>query len=77
MNFRILGSIEAIEVIASGRGVRIREQLNKEFGRGRWRKLKGIATVQYGDGTIRKAEVHWFESHGIGRCYWKVKRHLD
>ena len=76
MDFQIIGTIDLTEVIASGRGVKIRERLNEEFGKGRWRKLKGMATIRYSDGRIRRAELHWFEAHGVGRKYLKVKRHI-
>ncbi len=36
--------------------------------------MKGISTVQLADGTICKAEVHWFEAHGIGRKDFKIKK---
>jgi hypothetical protein len=40
-------------------------------------KLKGIATVRLLNGTIRKAEIHWYEAHGIGRKKLKIKRFVD
>ena len=70
----ILGEIRDIETIAAGRGVRIRSHLERTFGKGRWRKMKGIATVELADGTICDAEIHLFEAHGIGRKDFKVKR---
>lgn len=76
MDFQIIGPVDQVEVIAAGRGVKLREKLNEEFGRGRWRKLKGFAAIRLPDGTIRRAELHWFEAHGIGRKYIKVKRYL-
>lgn len=44
---------------------------------GRWRKLKGIATVRLEDGTIHRVELHWYEAHGIGRKKLKIKDYLD
>jgi len=73
MDFKIVGEISNIETIASGRGIRDRARLRKQYGRGRWRKLKGVATVRLIDGTIRLAEVHWYEAHGIGRKEFKLK----
>jgi len=73
----ILSDITDIETIASGRGVYIRRYLERTYGKGRWRKMKGIATVQLADGTICEAEIHWFEAHGIGRKDFKIKRILD
>ena len=74
MNFEILGQIREAETIASGRGVHIRRYLARTYGKGRWRKMKGIATVKLVDGTIFDAEIHWFEAHGIGRKDFKIKR---
>jgi hypothetical protein len=77
MNFEIVGRISEIETIAVGHGVRIRRMLHKKFGQGRWRKLKGVARVRLRDGSIRLAEVHWFEAHGIGKRLMRVKHFLD
>ena len=63
-------------MIASGRGVRLRRELERKYGRGRWRKMKGIALVELPDGTIHKAEIHWYEAHGVGRKEFKIKRLL-
>jgi hypothetical protein len=73
LDFQIIGELSGVETIASGRGVRDRARLKKQYGRGRWRKLKGIAQVLLFDGTIRLAEVHWYEAHGIGRKEFKLK----
>jgi hypothetical protein len=72
--FAILDEIRNIETIATGRGVRIRRYLNRAYGKGRWRKMKGTAIVQLADNTVCKAEIHWFEAHGIGRKDFKIKR---
>ena len=77
MTFQIVGSIEQIEVIATGRSVQILRHLRQRFGGRRWRKMKGIASIELEDGSIRKAELHWFEAHGIGRVYVKRKRYVD
>jgi hypothetical protein len=66
MKFEILTSISDIETIASGHGVDIRRYLNRTYGDGRWRKMKGKATVQLENGTIRDVELHWYEAQGIG-----------
>jgi len=70
----ILSAIEDIETIAAGQGVYIRRYLERTYGKGRWRKMKGIATVRLADGAVCKAEIHWFEAHGIDRKDFKVKR---
>ena len=73
MDFQIIGEIDEVETIASERGVRDRGRLRRQYGRGRWRKLKGVASVRLLDGTIRLAEVHWYEAHGLGRREFKLK----
>jgi hypothetical protein len=77
MHFEIVGRIAEIEIIAVGPGIRILGVSRKRYGRGRWRKLKGVATVRLSDGRIRLAEVHWFEAHGIGKRKMRIKRYLD
>lgn len=73
MIFEIVGSIENVETIAEGSSVRVRKQLAKRYGKGRWRKKKGTASVKLLDGSIRLAEVHWYEAHGIGKRDIKIK----
>ena len=77
MNFEIVGDIEGIETIARGPSVRERVRLTAQFRRGRWRKLKGTAIVRLRDGWIGRAEVHWYEAHGVGRRKIKIKRFLE
>jgi len=77
MYFELADEISDIEAIAKGVSVRERARLRKQFGRGRWRKLKGVALVRLGDGSLHRAEVHWCEAHGIGRRKLKIKRFLD
>lgn len=74
IEFEIVGEIGDIETIAAGRAVHIRRYLERTYGRGRWRKMKGIAAVRLADGTVCEAEIHWFEAHGIGRKDLKIKR---
>jgi hypothetical protein len=77
MEFEVVGQISNIEIIAVGSRIRILPYLEKTYGRGRWRKLKGVATVQLHNGELRKVELHWFEAHGIGRRDMKIKQYLD
>jgi hypothetical protein len=77
VNFQLNGAITDIETIASGRSIRELKRLRKSYGQGRWRKLKGIASIRFTDGTIRLAELHWYEAHGIGRKETKIKRILS
>ena len=73
----IVGRISSLETIAAGKSVRIRRHLIRTFGAGRRRKMKGEATIRFADGTLQRAELHWFEAHGIGRVYFKRKRNLE
>ena len=72
MNVEIVGEITGIETIAVNRSIRILPVLRRRFGRARWRKRKGVASVRLTDGTFRHAEVHWFEAHGIGRKLMRI-----
>jgi hypothetical protein len=73
----IIGEISNIEIIAAGRKIRELKRLRREYGAGRWRKLKGVATVRLmGMNTVR-AEIHWYEAHGIGRHEIKVSKILS
>ncbi|MFQ5823374.1 MAG: hypothetical protein ACE5JB_04895 [bacterium] len=77
MNLEIIGKITNIEKIAVGTSIRELPRLRKAYGVGRWRKLKGIVMVRLPDDTICKAEIHWYEAHGIGKRDIKIKRILD
>ena len=73
MDFEIIGDLTNIETIAVGNGIRDRARLQKQYGKGRWRKLKGVAQIRLSDATIRLAEIHWYEAHGIGKKEFKLK----
>lgn len=77
MYFDIVGTITAIERIAVGVSIRELASLRKRFGPGRWRKLKGVATVRLANGRIRRVELHWYEAHGVGKRKIKIKRYLN
>lgn len=77
MRFTIVSNITDVETIAINRGIREVARLRKQYGRGRWRKRKGIATVLLADGTTHTAELHWYEAAGIGPQEYKIKRFLE
>lgn len=77
MQFEIIGEIREVETIAVGRGIRELRRLVREYGLGRWRKRKGVATLELPSGAIRRAEIHWYEAHGIGRREIKLKHYVD
>lgn len=76
MDFELAGEITNIEVSAIGNSIRELARLRKKYGKGRWRKLKGIARVRLPDGFLGEAEVHWYEAHGIGKREIKIKNLL-
>ena len=77
MDFEIIGEISEVETFAVVRSIRERARLHRVYGPGRWRKRKGMAQICLPDGTICRAELHWYEAHGIGRKELKIKRFLD
>jgi hypothetical protein len=77
MKFQVIGHISEIEVIATGPGIRVLRYLRKAYGRGRWRKLKGVATVRLPNGRLHVVELHWYEAHGVGKRDIRIKRYLD
>ena len=77
MYFEIVGEITHVETFAVGSKIRELARLRKLYGRGRWRKRKGFAQVKLTDGTIRRAEIHWYEATGIGRREMKIKQFID
>ena len=76
MHFEILGQVTDAETIATGSGIREIARLRKRYGRGRWRKRKGLAEVLLNSGEILRAEVHWYEATGVGKREFKIKRFL-
>ncbi|GAH89247.1 unnamed protein product [marine sediment metagenome] len=75
-DFEIIGEITNVETVAVGSSIRVIKRLRRFYGDGRWRKLKGVARVKLPDGTICKAEVHWYEMSRVGRKEFKIKRIL-
>ncbi len=76
MRFVIVGEISEVETFAIGSGIREIARLRRIYGRARWRKRKGIADVRLSDGSIHRAELHWYEAAGIGRKELKLKHLL-
>jgi hypothetical protein len=77
VHFEVIGEIVDVETIAIGGRIKDVMRLRRQFGAGRWRKVKGFATVRLENGSIRKAELHWYEAHGFGRVKMKIKRFMD
>ena len=73
IDFRLVGEITNVEIIAINNRIRDLTRLNRMHGKGRWRKLKGVADVELPSGRIRLAEVHWYEAHSIGKKEMKIK----
>jgi hypothetical protein len=73
MDFEIVSQITDVERIAKSPSIRDRARLRKWYGKARWRKVKGVANIRLPDGTIRLAELHWYEAHSIGKKEIKIK----
>lgn len=78
MNPEILSPITEIETVTEGKRIRILKYLKKRYGGQHWKKKKRVALVKdpY-SGLPRRAEVHWFEAHGVGKVEIKRKRWLE
>lgn len=76
MQFDVVSEISDVVTISVGRGIRDLVRLRRQFGAGRWRKLKGVALVRLRGGRVRRAEAYWYEAHGVGRVKMKIKRFL-
>lgn len=77
MDFEIISDIESPETFSTGKGIRELSRLQRIYGKGKWRKRKGIADVKLSDGSIVRAELHWYEATGIGKKEFKIKRYID
>lgn len=77
-NFEVISKITDIEIIAVSSKIRDLEWLQKTYGWGRWRKLKGFARVRFlDDGEEFEAERHWYQAQGIGKVQMKIKELFD
>jgi hypothetical protein len=75
--FEVVSSFTATETFAVSNSIRELNRLNRVYGKGRWRRRKGIASVKLSDSTVRLAEIHWYEATGIGKKEMKIKCYLD
>ena len=46
------GELSEIETIATGRALRNLQRLRRLYGKGRWRKMKGVASIRLGNGQF-------------------------
>jgi hypothetical protein len=76
VSFEIISEVADVETIATGRGIRERARLVQRYGRGKWRKRKGVAEIRLSSGEYVRAELHWYEATGIGKREYKIKRLL-
>jgi len=75
--FEIRSGITDISTIAVDRSIREIDRLEETYGKGRWKKMKGVALIRLPDGFIGRAEIHWYECHGIGKKEYKIKQYLS
>ena len=77
MKFEVIGEIKSPETFATGNAIREIKRLRRAYGKGRWRKRKGVADIRFEDGSVRRAEIHWYEATGIGKKEIKIKYFVD
>jgi len=77
MDFELIGELTDVETIAVNLSIRENADLKARYGGRRWRKLKGIGMIRLASGSVRRAELHWYEAHGVGKRKVKIKRLLD
>ena len=71
MDFKILGKIRKIRLIAENKKIRILPFLIESYGKGHWRKLSGeVPVLDCGENYV--AEVHYYEAPGLGRFDLKI-----
>ena len=66
-DFDILEEIAHVETIVVGKRIRELPRLEKQYGSGRWRKMKGEAKIRLRNGRVVRAELHWYKAQGIGK----------
>lgn len=76
-DFRVIGELAAVETIAEGKSIRESVRLVKAYGQARWRKRKGVATVELATRHVRRVELHGYEAHGISKVEMKTKRYVE
>ena len=76
-HFRLIGELTNQETIAEGTAIRELARLIKVYGPANWRKRKGVGMIELGTGLVRRAELHWYDAHGVGRKELKIKRFVD
>jgi hypothetical protein len=75
MGFQLVSEVTDVETIAWGKSVRESKRLRRCYGRGRWRKLKGIASIRLSDGTIHEAELHGMKHMTSGKKKSKLREY--
>jgi hypothetical protein len=57
MDFQLIDDLTSVETIATGSGIREVPRPRRLYGKGRWRKMKGVARIRLRDGRVRLAEI--------------------
>jgi len=69
-------TLKKTEPTARGKQIRdVRKLVRKYGGREQdWIKWKGEGDIMTPSGSVRKAEIHWYEHHGIAKRKVKFKK---
>ncbi len=62
-----------LKQLPRARGIQELRRLNRD----NLEKTEGNAKIRLEDGTVRLAEIHWYEGHGKGRKEIKIKKYLE
>jgi hypothetical protein len=76
-DFDILEEIANAETIAVDKRIRKLPRLEKQYRSGRRRKMKGKVKIRLRSGRVVRAELHWYEAHGISQKEFTRNRYLE
>jgi hypothetical protein len=57
MDFELVSDVTDVETIATGSSIRELPRLRRLYGKGRWRKMKGIARIRLKDDSARRTAL--------------------
>lgn len=60
MDFELVGELHDVETIAVGQSIRELPRLRRLYGKGRWRKMKGVARIR-----LRSGRFGWLNCTGM------------
>jgi hypothetical protein len=77
MHFDLVGEFTDVETIATGCGIRELPRLRRLYGKGRWRKMKGVVRNRSGAAGSGSPNCTRMKHTASARKEFKRKRYLD